>query len=353
MAVEPNEGVATRYVLLLSKGGRLTPAELQANALSVSAVPEDVSLPDIEFPGLSGRDITSFCFYQTLPDCSGKLQCLDLATPDMKTVSVWGDAPQCDREPTAVVPAGNIAYLSYGEPGSGIKETLYFIKAVTLDGNLPPFEDAPLEKTPLQLLVSGDRLFVLGYDDSSGKNFLLVLGAATGELEKEIDLGTGVQALLKNPEGNLLVSYENRHLILHRQSLDILSNVQYNEGVAPRFGNLAGSNFDSRNTLYYVMDAASTSSAYPHIPAVFDFSSQTAYLYLYENYLTPAEQTEAYNIGDTKVVGYDPYNGYLLIGYQQAGNAEAGGILRIKPVPEPKFIDQLSLDGIPVQVVVP
>ena len=59
-----------------------------------------------------------------------------------------------------------------------------------------------------------------------------------------------------------------------------------------------------------------------------------------------------YGIGDTRSVAFDQHNGLLLIGYEKAGNVGEGGLLRVKPVPEPKFIDQIDLEGVPMHLIV-
>ncbi len=92
-------------------------------------------------------------------------------------------------------------------------------------------------------------------------------------------------------------------------------------------------------------------SNYDHIPAVYDFANHTAYLYYYENFLSE-ETRSLYNIGDTMAVGFDHHNGYILIGYRKSGTGDKGGLLRIKPIPDPRLIDKTELHGLPLHIAV-
>jgi hypothetical protein len=89
------------------------------------------------------------------------------------------------------------------------------------------------------------------------------------------------------------------------------------------------------------------SPAYPHIPAVYDFGTNTATLYLYENLFSLEKLTLEYEIDDTTMVSFDAKNNLMLIGYRKKNQTHLGGLLRIKPAPDPKFIDNTNLNGVP------
>lgn len=350
--VETDEGISARYTLLLKKEGTYTSAQFHANAISIGTVTDSgMAGEPFKEPELTYKNRGIYCFYRSLPDCSGELRFLDLASGNGSVKKVFGDNPSCGREITALACSENMAYIGYSMPGTGIKETVYVIKATGFGDNADAFPETALEKAPLQLVWSNNRLFVLSYDSAISANFLLVLNGDTGILEQELNLDTGVQQLLPTPEGNLLISYPTRHLLLDPVSLEVLARVVYAEGKEPNIGGALSFQFDASNNLYYAMPTAMEGTTYAHIPAVYDLSNHIAYLYYYENFLNENERNIYYSIADTRVVGYDHHNGLLLIGYQKPGS-DTGGLLRIKPVPEPKFIDQVDLQGIPVQMEV-
>jgi len=166
----------------------------------------------------------------------------------------------------------------------------------------------------------------------------------------EINLGADARTIAKNSDGNILVSFNGMHIIIDSAILKSISEVRYNAGKEPKFGFLAEGVFND-GKLYYRRSEENTGDI-PQIPAVYDFSRNMITLYYYENWLTAEQLQFEYNIGDTSMVSYDPKNNLILIGYRKKGNDQLGGILRIKPAPEPKFIDNTDLEGVPYAVFV-
>lgn len=97
---------------------------------------------------------------------------------------------------------------------------------------------------------------------------------------------------------------------------------------------------------------AGTYSKYSLIPAVYDFNKNSAILYAFENFLTETQLDFELEIENTTLVHYDEVNNLLLIGYKKSGEDKKGGLLRINPVPQPKFAGNLDLDGIPYALYV-
>jgi hypothetical protein len=232
-----------------------------------------------------------------------------------------------------------------------MKEVLYYLRAISFADGGTVFADIEIQTEPLQLLGWGNRLYMLSFDALSGKNALEVFNAETGIGELSSDLGTAVAKILTTGQGQILVSYETRHLLLDPTSLEVLSRVQYLDGKEPNFALSESYYFDPSGALYYAMPTASANSVAGHIPAIYDFSKYTAYLYFFENFLSE-DRLRAYDIGDTRTVAFDHNNGLLLIGYEKAQAVGKGGLLRVKPVPEPAFIDQTDLDGVPLSLLV-
>ncbi len=344
-------GVPSNYSILLSDGTTLKSTSYEANAVGIMPQSGTNDLQPIGFPELTYRDALSFSFLKTEGNCTAMVHYWEAATATIRQIALFVEEPDCERNITSVAHSGKQVLVSYGRPGDGPKVLDYFISSIPLAEGGAEWKDLALEKEPLQLLWSSDRIFVLNFDHSNGKNSLLVLDDSNGQLINELDLGTDVLKILKNSAGQLLVSYKERHLLIDAHSLETLSRVVYTAGKEPNFGNSEVGYFDPGGTLYYSMPTGLNSTEYEHIPGVYNFEKHTAYLYYFENFLTE-ERRELFDIGDTRALGYDHHNGLILIGYRKAINPLKGGLLRVKPVPEPKFVDQIDLEAVPLHILV-
>ena len=148
--------------------------------------------------------------------------------------------------------------------------------------------------------------------------------------------------------GNILVSYPNLHSLIDGNTMILGITTNYLLGKEPKFGYAKSEYFGDR-TMYYPMESGSKSS-YLHIAAVYDFKENMSVLYIYENFLSLEERNLKYEIEDTTMVSYDAKNNLILIGYRKKGGSGKGGLMRIKPIPDPKFLDNVDLDGIPIEL---
>jgi hypothetical protein len=247
-------------------------------------------------------------------------------------------------------------YLVYGVPGSGPKETDYFIRSVDATSSEHSFSEKELNKEPRQIIFSNNRVFILSRDIDADKGdvkyALVVYDSTSGELIHDLNLDFDAQRIFKKIDGNILVSYPDLHLTVNSATLGISNTVRYNDGKEPKFGSTKATYLDTVGNLYYPVPTDLSETEYPNIPGVYDFSTNTAILYFYENFLTEEERDFEFEIGDTSTVSYDAGNNLILIGYQKSGSENKGGLLRIKPIPEPKFIDNIDLEGVPFEIFV-
>lgn len=125
----------------------------------------------------------------------------------------------------------------------------------------------------------------------------------------------------------------------------------YGPDTQPQFTDSKFNHFDVTGRMYYEMPPGQHSS-YPVIPEVYDFEEQLVILYAYENFLSEAQRNFEFEIESTTMVCYDDKNELMLIGYKKIGSSNKGGLLRIKPTPEPAMIDNLDVDGIPYKLFV-
>ena len=346
-----DSGVATEYTIFLEQDGEISSTGINADALSLSQGSNQITGLPGGSPEITYRDGNSFSFLRVLPDCNPEIRHLSSSGPLREPHEPFGDPPDCESRFISLAHSGEYVFIGYSSPGAGTGEILYNIRILALNNSNAPLPMIALENEPLQLIWSNDRLFVLDYDIVSGKYTLTPYNIQNGASEAGLDLGTGVVKVLKNPTGQLLVSYEGRHLVVDAASLQIISRVLYSDGKDPRYGLSPATYFDPSGVLYYAMPTEFINTSFAHIAGVYDFSKHTAYLYYFENYLS-AESIALYGIGDTRSVAFDHHNGLLLIGYEKAGTSGKGGLLRIKPVPDPEFIDQTDLDGVPLHLIV-
>jgi len=164
-----------------------------------------------------------------------------------------------------------------------------------------------------------------------------------------MNLGFGAQKLYRNTDNNMIIGYDELHTLLNSETFTT-EYVNYQSGKEPDFVASEGSSFDSLGNIYYEKSSPQYSN-YPLIPAAFDFVQNLTTLYPYENFLTEAERNFEYKIETTTTMGYDEKNDYMLIGYKKI-DQDKGGIIRVKTGVEPAVIDNINLEGVPVNIIV-
>lgn len=352
--IDDNDGpnVDADYSVLLTANGILSETLLNANAEYISINPAS-EFESTTTPELSYRDGSTLSYYIAKPGCSGTLTKVDFSDNSSKNFNVFEDLQNCGMEVISITHSEHSIFLVFSIPGSGAEETHYFIRIVDTDSSETLFTDHELDKEPKQIVFSSNKVFILSFDEDEEDKFALVVydNAIEGVIH-DLNLDFSAQKIFKTIDENILVSYPELHLVIDHTSLGITNTVRYNEGKEPKFGYTDASFFDNLGNLYYPMPTGLSGTEYPNIPGVYDFSTNTAVLYFYENFLTEAEREFEFEIGDTSMVSYDVANNLILIGYQKSGDANKGGLLRIRPIPEPKFIDNIDLNGVPFEMFV-
>ena len=350
-----NEGpnVEADYSILLTHDGILSETLLNANAEVITKNPAASQFESTTQPELLYRDGNIISLFNVKPDCTGELIKVDFSNYASKRVNVFEDLQDCQLAVKSLAHSNNAIYLAYTVPGTGAKETHYFIRTIDTSTEEDSFTDLELDLEPKQIIFADNKVFILSVDLVEDDKFaLVVLDTNSGMLIHEVNLDFDAQKLFKTVDNNILVSYPELHLVINSDSMGITETVRYNEGKEPKFGYTDVSFFDPMGNLYYPMPTDLDETVYPNIPGFYDFNTNTAVLYYYENFLTTSEQQFEFEIGDTSMVSYDAANNLILIGYQKSGDVNRGGLLRIKPIPEPAFIDNIDLDGVPKEIFV-
>lgn len=347
-------GEDATYTLLAKEDGVLTGTLINATAEVTTLNPAASPFEDMPLPDLTYKDGTILTTYQKDTDCGGKISQFDFSDDSSKNMDLFSDLTDCELTATAIAHSDDMFYIAYSpEDGSD-----YLVRAIDPSKTESNFVDVPLKAQPQdptyipkELVFANNKLFILGHDEEATDEYhVLVLDPATNSLIHDVNLGFDVKQIFKNPGDNIIVSYSELHTELNSTTMAV-EYTNYGPGTEPQFTNSKYNHFDGDGRMYYEMPPGSHST-YPIIPAVYDFEEQLAILYVYENFLTEAERNFEYEIESTTMVCYDDKNEFILIGYKKMGSSNKGGLMRVKPAPEPELIDNLDVDGIPYKLFV-
>ncbi|MRH99779.1 hypothetical protein GH721_04455 [Kriegella sp. EG-1] len=347
-------GADASYNLLVKDNGQLSSTLINATAEVLIKNPATSAFEDISIPDLVYSDQSIFTTYHKDTNCGGVISQFDFTDNTMTTIDLFTELSDCNLNVTAITHSNDKFYLTYHLDDSNN----YFIRIIDSSITESNFIDVPLKSEsydptyiPKELVFANEKLFILGHDASATDEYhLLIMGSSNNTLMSDINLGFEVKQIFKNPSENIIVSYNNLHSEVNSSTLKI-KYTNYNESTAPNFINSKYNYFDKNGRMYYEMPPGDHSS-YAIIPAVYDFDNQLAILYAYENFLTEAQSIFEFKIENTTMVSYDDKNDFIIVGYKKMESANKGGILRIKPAPEPALIDNLDVDGIPYKLYV-
>lgn len=344
------QNVDADYTILVNTNGKLAGTLLNGDAQTLSVNDGDSGFTTIAEPQLISEEGKVLTMYHKKSDCSGTITVHDFNDTTSESFDLFADLGACNLTPKAIVKGGDTVYVAY-EKEISAEIIEFMVRAIDISGANVSFEDVVLEFNPVGLAFSNNRLFVLGLDkDVSGEHKLTVLSAGSNIKVFEGNLGFDARSIFKNPAGNIIVGYDELHTTVNSRTFTY-AYTNYAPGLAPNFTKSALRHFDSTGKMYYAM-LAGNYSTYSQIPAVYDFDKNSAVLYAYENYLTEVQLNFEFEIENTTLVHYDEVNNLLLVGYKKSGEGSKGGLLRINPVPQPKFSGNLDLDGIPYAIYI-
>ena len=350
-------GADAAYNLLVTQDGLVSSTLINATPEITTLNPAISPFEEMTMPDLVFKEGQVYTTYHKDTNCSGKLAQFDFADNSSESLDLFLDMEDCNLIATAIAHSSTRLYVAYGLQVSASKYD-YFVRVIDPSKTESNFVDVPLKAEqpdptyiPKELAYANNRLFILGHDeDASDEYHLLVMDSANNSLIHEVNLGFNVKQIFRNPSDNIIVSYSELHSEVDSGTMEV-TYTNYEPATNPHFTGSKFNPFDDTGRMYYEMPPGSHSS-YSIIPAVYDFANKLAVIYAYENFLTEAERNFEYEIESTSMVGYDEKNDYILIGYKKTGSANKGGLMRIKPAPEPELIDNLNVDGIPYKLFV-
>lgn len=348
--VQIEQSVEADYTLLVNSDGKLAGTLLNGDAETLSVNEGDSGFTTIAEPQLIYEEGKVLTMYHKTSNCSGTVTVHDFNDGTSNSFDLFADLGACNLTPKAIVKGGKTVYVAY-EKEISAEITEFVVRALDTSGTNATFEDVSLDFSPVGLAFSNNRLFIMGLDEEvTGEHKLTVLSAGTNTEIFEGNLGFNAKSIFKNPEGNIIIAFDELHTTVNSKTL-AYGYTNYGPGSAPNFTISGLRHFDSTGKMYYAM-LAGTHSMYSQIPAVYDFNKNSAVLYAYENFLTEAQLNFEFEIENTTLVHYDEANNLLLVGYRKSGEDNKGGLLRINPAPEPKFAGNLDLDGIPYAIYI-
>lgn len=338
------------YVTLLSKNGNLKPQLLNANAELITLNPVESALAEKLIPDLSFIDGFNFLQYHSDGNCGGQVSIHNFNSDTTIEIPVFTDFNDCNLTTTSIAKFEDFIFISYEITSAN--PSSYLVRIIDASTVEMSSVDVTLDEKPVDLTFANNRLFILTVDELvTDENNLFVMDMSSKTLVHEMGLGYGVRRIFTDIEDNVIISYNELHTTLNSSTM-AFEYTQYESGTEPKFAASESSNFDLEGRIFYPMEPSSNSS-YPLVPAIYDFSKKLVILYAYENFLTEAKRNFEYEIETTTAVGYDEKNGLMLIGYKKINSAsKEGGLLRIKLAPDPAFIDNIDLDGIPVEIMI-
>lgn len=345
-----DQSVPADYTLLVNSNGMLNGVLLNGDAETLNLNDGDSGFQKIAEPLLISEEDKVLTMYHKKSACSGEITVHDFGKSTSKSFEVFADLGACTLTAKSIVKGGNTIYIGYEkEVNAGSKE--FLVRAVDISGSETTFDDVTLVYDPVGLAFSKNRLFIFGHDKEITDEYkLTVLNAESNSEIFEDNLGFDPRSIFKNPEGNVIIGYDELHTTYNSATLG-LEYTNYPLDKEPNFLNSAFKHFDSKGKMYYAM-LAGTHSEYPLVPAIYDFDKNLTVLYAYENFLTETQLNFEFEIENTTVVHFDEANNLLLVGYKKSGAGDKGGLLRIKPKPEPKFAGNLDLDGVPYAIYI-
>ncbi len=306
------------------------------------------SFNDIPSNAITYRTPTGISYYAT-SNCKATLQWFNAENATSESVSVFEDINPCDIDVLSMAHSNEMLAIAYEKELLG-KDKQFVVRTNSLIGSVNDPTEISLNKKPVNVVISTDRLFVLTMKEFITDEFyLFVIDLNTNEILMELDLGLDAQRLFANSSGDVIISYPEFHTILDPVTLD-KSYTTYGENTEPGFITTTDYYIDNSGKFYFQKNIPS--AEIEEVPAIYDFENNSTVVYLFENFLTETELYMKYSIANTSAIAYDEKNNYILIGYEKNGQTDKGGILRITPAPEFKLIDNIDLDGVPKTIFV-
>ncbi|WP_155599133.1 hypothetical protein [Zobellia amurskyensis] len=347
---EEEKSVQADYTLIVNSKGSLTGTLFSVDDEALTINPEKSKFASMSLPDLSFEENSVLTTYHKKSNCSGELTIHDFNEDSSEAYGVFSDLGACNLTAKSILRKGNKLYIAYELHISPTVDEFY-VRMLDISTSEPIVVDVEMDKRPIELAYANNRIFVLGIDeDVTDENTISVIDANANAIVHSKLVGFDVRRIFTNPENNVIISYDELHSTMNSVTMAI-SYTNYGVGKEPNFTQSSSLHFDTIGKMYYEM-TPTTYSVFPVIPAIYDFGKNLTVLYAYENFMTEAQLNFEFEVEKTTMVSYDEENNVLLIGYKKTSGENKGGLLLIKPAPEPKFLNSIDVAGVPTSIFI-
>ena len=340
--------IPANYTVFLSSGNELN-AVVLGNSDGELVVKKSVaSIIDIPSTYLKFRDSDEISLYYQ-SNCDANIQLYNAVSNTAISNEIFKDLDPCSIEVTAITHSAELVFIAYERELDG-KDKQNVVRVISLSNNTDNHIEITLDKKPVDLITSSNRLFVLTLNEFVTDEYhLSIFDLNTNQQIIELDLGYNALKLFKNSSDQIIISYPELHTTLDPVSLD-KTYTTYGDSSEPDFITTNDSFFDSSGKMYY--QKYIPNADINMVPAIYNFQTNNTTVYLFENFISESDLSVKYKIATATSIGYDEHNNYMLIGYQKKDKINKGGILRITPAPDFNIIDNIDLDGVPQTIFV-
>ena len=345
---EVSKTFTANYTVILENNNRLNTRSFGATESGLTVQSEASAFIEIPSNALKYRtaDIISYFFTE---NCTASLQIYRPSSDETVLYEVFSDLDICDIQVTAITHTDAYVALSYVQELAG-KDFQYTVRFISLLEETPLFTEVTLEKKPVSMVPSANRLFVLTLNDFVTDEYhMSVINTVSQENLIELDLGFDVNSLFTNKAGEVIIGYPELHTTLNPTTF-AQTYTAYTAGTAPGFAASNDFFMDATGKLFFQKTVPT--AEIKSVPATYDFVTNTTVVYLYENFLTEAQMNVTFDIKATTTLGFDTVNNSMLIGYEKKSTPQTGGILRLTLAPDFKLLDNTDLEGIPRAIFV-
>ncbi|MGC1514307.1 MAG: hypothetical protein WA810_01915 [Maribacter sp.] len=345
---EVSETFTANYTVISKNNNRLNTQLLGSTESSLTLKSEVSAFIELPSNSLKYRTADRISYFST-ENCTANLQIYRPSSDETVLYEVFSDLDVCDIQVTAITHTNDYVALSYIQELAG-KNFQYTVRFISLTEETPTFTEVTLDKKPVRMVSSTNRLFVLTVNEFVTDEYhMSVINSVSNEILIELDLGFDANSLFTNKAGEVIIGYPELHTTLNPSTL-VQKYTVYADDTAPGFESSNDFFMDAAGKLFFQKTVLTAEINI--VPATYDFVANNTVVYLYENFLTEAQMNVAFDIKATTTLGFDAANNIMLIGYEKKGTQQTGGILRVTPAPDFKLIDNTDLEGIPQAIFV-
>ncbi len=345
----PQPGFSVQYTLFPDPGLSTHLMEVAADASTLEPLPAADALPASDADFIWHQDVEGFSMLLRQESCEVEAVLYDRESGNLLRRPALADMDPCKTEVLSVIHDGSTLYILYSTEATEIKPEHHGLRKLSMTDGMA--EDLIIPERPVDLDKVSGKLLLLTQD--TGDDPLSTIRTIDQQEMMEVSatpVGYDARMVLRLGMNQLLIGFEDAHMILSGTSLEIIDEVRYQAGSEPGFTGLHPWASGDGSVLYFPYPSVNPDDP-GKIGGVYELDRRTLILYAFDNFLDAVQREVEYDIGQATAVGRDSRNGYLLIGYEKGTDPSKGGLLRLQTEPEFKFVDQADLLAPPIAIL--